>query len=129
MGLVSFIYLVCAFRTNICFVIVFLALVMTFVFLTVAYWLLAEDYQGNASAANRFVIVSCPLWRLSWSVIPAGDLRANQSQTSGAFGFVCCAAGWWILFALVLESVNFPFQLPVGDLSRLVKPRAQSVQV
>lgn len=58
MGLVSFIYLVCAFRVNICFVIVFLALSLTFVFLTVAYWLMAEDYQGNAAVANRFVIVS-----------------------------------------------------------------------
>lgn len=60
MALVTFIYLVCAFRTNICFVIVFLALFFTFVFLTVAYWLLAEDYQGNAAAASRFVIVSQP---------------------------------------------------------------------
>ncbi|KUI56671.1 Protein alcS [Cytospora mali] len=99
MGLLSLIFLVCAFRTNVCFVIVFMALVFTFAFLTVAYWLLAEDYQGNAATANHFVIIG------------------------GGCAFVCCAAGWWILFALVLESVEFPFQLPVGDLSRLVKPR------
>ncbi|KAL1874885.1 hypothetical protein Daus18300_003426 [Diaporthe australafricana] len=101
MGVLSFIFFVCAFRTNVCFVIIFLTLVLTFAFLTVAYWLLAEDFTGNASTANDFVIAG------------------------GASAFVCCAAGWWILFAIVLESVDFPFQLPVGDLSRLVKPRAK----
>lgn len=51
--------------------------------------------------------------------------KADSSQAGGACAFVCCAAGWWILFAIVLESVDFPFQLPVGDLSRLVKPRSK----
>lgn len=58
MGVVSFIFFVCAFRTNVCFVIIFLTLVLTFALLTVAYWLLAEDFTGNASTANDFVIVS-----------------------------------------------------------------------
>lgn len=58
MGVVSFIFFVCAFRTNVCFVIIFLTLVITFAMLTVAYWLLAEDFTGNASKANDFVIVS-----------------------------------------------------------------------
>lgn len=59
MGVVSFIFFVCAFRTNVCFVIIFLTLVLTFALLTVAYWLLAEDFTGNASTANDFVIVGC----------------------------------------------------------------------
>jgi uncharacterized protein len=58
MGVVSFIFFVCAFRTNICFVVIFFTLVLTFALLTVAYWLLAEDFTGNASTANDFVIVS-----------------------------------------------------------------------
>lgn len=58
MGLLSFFLMVCALRTNICFVIIFLTLVFCFIFLTVAYWLLAEDYPENASLANRFIIVS-----------------------------------------------------------------------
>lgn len=58
MGVVSFIFFICAFRTNVCFVIIFLTLVLTFALLTVAYWLLAEDFTGNASMANDFVIVS-----------------------------------------------------------------------
>lgn len=65
MGVVSFIFFVCAFRTNVCFVVIFLTLVFTFALLTVAYWLLAEDFTGNASTANDFVIVSChnvPIW-------------------------------------------------------------------
>ena len=35
--------------------------------------------------------------------------------------FVSAAAGWWILFALVFASVDFPIQLPVGDLSHIIK--------
>lgn len=58
MGFLSLIFFVCAFRTNVCFVVIFLTLVLTFAFLTVAYWLLAEDFTGNASTANDFVIVS-----------------------------------------------------------------------
>lgn len=58
MGVLSFIFFVCAFRTNVCFVIIFLTLVLTFALLTVAYWLLAEDFTWNASMANDFVIVS-----------------------------------------------------------------------
>lgn len=47
---------------------------------------------------------------------------ANHTfQAAGAFGFVSAAAGWWILFALTLASVDFPIQLPVGDLSHIIK--------
>lgn len=126
MGVVSFIFFVCAFRTNVCFVVIFLTLVLTFALLTVAYWLLAEDFTGNASTANDFVIVSLLLCRDVRTWPERYDIVDNY-QASGACAFVCCAAGWWILFAIVLESVDFPFQLPVGDLSRLVKPRTKHV--
>lgn len=123
MGVVSFIFFVCAFRTNVCFVVIFLTLVFTFALLTVAYWLLAEDFTGNASTANDFVIVSCHNVHIRSEECEIVD----NYQAGGACAFVCCAAGWWILFAIVLESVDFPFQLPVGDLSRLVKPRSKPV--
>ena len=52
------IFLVCSLRTNICFVMIFLCLLLTFIFLTIGYWLLAADYQGNASKANDMIVVS-----------------------------------------------------------------------
>ncbi|MDI1492706.1 MAG: hypothetical protein OHK93_004488 [Ramalina farinacea] len=40
---------------------------------------------------------------------------------SGAFAFVTSLAGWWIFCAIMLASLDFPFSLPVGDLSRVIK--------
>ena len=37
---------------------IFLTLLLTFIFLTVAYWLLAADYTGNAGRAGNMVVVS-----------------------------------------------------------------------
>ena len=62
----------------------------------------------------------------------------NFGQAGGAFGFMACIAGWyvnykisknaaahmvhrWIFFAQMLASVDFPFQLPVGDISHIIK--------
>ncbi|KAJ4396585.1 hypothetical protein N0V93_000806 [Gnomoniopsis smithogilvyi] len=97
MGVVCFIFLVCSLRTNICFSVIFFTLVMNFIMLTTAYWLLAEDYLGNAAKAGRFI------------------------KAGGAFAFVTCMSGWWIFFAILLESVDFPFSLPLGDLSTVIK--------
>lgn len=41
-------------------------------------------------------------------------------QAAGACLFVCCMGGWYLLFALLLPTVDFPVQLPVGDLSHLI---------
>jgi hypothetical protein len=29
--------------------------------------------------------------------------------------------GWWVFIAIMLEAMDFPFQLPVGDLSKWIK--------
>lgn len=61
MGLLCLVYLICSIRTNIVFVIIFFCLVIAFGLLTGAYWLLAQDYAGNAAAAHKLVVVrKCP---------------------------------------------------------------------
>jgi len=30
-------------------------------------------------------------------------------------------AGWWIFFAIMLAALDFPFQIPVGDLFTMIK--------
>ena len=72
-----------------------MGLTMVFVLLAGSYWNLAS---GNAEMANTLQVVS------------------------GAFGLVAVAAGWWIFLAQMLASVDFPIQLPVGDISHLIKP-------
>ena len=95
MGLLSFMYLICALRTNLVFVAIFTGLTMVFVLLTGSYW---NSAINNMDMANRLQIVA------------------------GAFGFMAVMAGWWIFFAQMLASVDFPIQIPVGDISHLIKP-------
>lgn len=85
MGFLCFIYMICALRTNIVFVGIFLFLVPAFGCLAGAYWNLA---LGKVSTAMTLL------------------------KAGGACCFVVCALGWWIFFAILLASLDFPFQLP-----------------
>ncbi|KAJ9669731.1 hypothetical protein H2201_000116 [Coniosporium apollinis] len=101
MGILCFIYLILAMRTNVVFVIIFLTLVVAFGCLTGAYWNLS---LGNASLAGTLVV------------------------TAGAFCFVTCACGWYIFVAIMLAALDFPFQIPVGDLSTMIKGASQKAK-
>ena len=101
MGLMSFIYLICALRTNLVFVAIFLGLLLTFVVLTGSYWQLA---LGNSAMAHKLQVAA------------------------GAFGFMATMAGWWIFFAQMLASVDFPFSIPVGDISHLITPMSERIK-
>ncbi|KAL8944367.1 MAG: hypothetical protein Q9211_000601 [Gyalolechia sp. 1 TL-2023] len=101
MGFLSLLYLICALRTNIVFVTIFFGLFMTFVILTGSYWEIALD---QASVAAKLQIAS------------------------GAFAFLACLAGWWIFFAQMLASVDFPYQMPVGDISHLIRSGTERAQ-
>lgn len=108
MGLLCFIYLICSLRTNVVFVVIFLTLVLCFGCLTGAYWQLA-----NAAAATT-----------RGDKVAAASYAATAGRcqvAGGAFAFVTSMAGWWIFFAIMLASLDFPFQIPVGDLSTLIK--------
>jgi len=85
MGFLCFIYMICALRTNVVFVGIFFFLIPAFGCLTGAYWNLAK---GNVSTALTLL------------------------KAGGACTFVVCALGWWIFFAILLASLDFPFQLP-----------------
>ncbi|KAI4595958.1 hypothetical protein KJ359_006250 [Pestalotiopsis sp. 9143b] len=97
LGIVTFIFLLCSVRTNVVFVIIFLSLTMCIGFITGAYWQLAKDYAGNAAFAGKLLVAA------------------------GACSFVTTAGGWWLLLVQLLASVDFPFNLPVGDLSTVIK--------
>ncbi|KAL8679903.1 MAG: hypothetical protein Q9224_000096 [Gallowayella concinna] len=101
MAFLCLLYLICALRTNIVFVTIFFGLFFTFVLLTGSYWRFAN---GHAAAA------------------------ANLQIASGAFAFLACLAGWWIFFAQMLASVDFPFQLPVGDISHMIRSGSDRLQ-
>lgn len=94
MGLMCFLYMILSLRTNIVFFLIFFTLVLAFGFLAGAYF---QTSNGNVALAGRL------------------------QTAAGACTFVTCACGWWIFFAIMLAGLDFPFQLPVGDLSGIVK--------
>lgn len=47
---------------------------------------------------------------------PIANLN-HFNQAGGACVFVFSVAGWYLLFSIMLQSVDFPICLPVGDLS------------
>ncbi|QSZ33177.1 hypothetical protein DSL72_002763 [Monilinia vaccinii-corymbosi] len=101
MAVLCLIYLVCSLRTNVVFVVIFLTLVLGFSLLSAGYWHTANSI-GNKNAAELAL---------------AGRLQV----AAGACLFVTSLAGWWIFFAIMLAALDFPFQIPVGDLSTLIK--------
>ncbi|KAK1708421.1 hypothetical protein CaCOL14_008131 [Colletotrichum acutatum] len=105
MGLICVVFLICSLRTNIVFFVIFLTLVAAFGLITAAYWFLAMDYTSNAAYAAKLL------------------------QAAGACAFVTCAAGWWLIFAILLASLDFPLELPVGDLSRVIRGKSEKSQV
>ncbi len=64
MGLLCVVYLICALRTNIVFIIIFATLVAAFGLLTGTYWHLA---LGNAALAGKLQIASHSVTDISFS--------------------------------------------------------------
>lgn len=129
------VFLVCALRTNVVFVIIFFTLVLVFGFLTAAYWLLASDYTGNAVMAGKLVqaSISNPNCLLTRKQLESGTTRFVTNfdlkyQAAGAVAFVTCMCGWWIFVAIMLAVMDFPFAIPVGDLSRVIKGASEKTR-
>ncbi|OBT48893.1 hypothetical protein VE00_00526 [Pseudogymnoascus sp. WSF 3629] len=97
MGLLCLMFLVCSLRTNVTFVVIFISLIIGFALLTGGFWALAADYAANSVVGTKCLV------------------------GAGAAFFVASIASWYILFAILLATVDFPLALPVGDLSTVIK--------
>ncbi|KAI5856878.1 GPR1/FUN34/yaaH family-domain-containing protein [Tricharina praecox] len=97
MGLLSFIYLICSVRTNVLMVGIFLGLTIAFPLLTAAYWNVGE---GNAATA------------------------ATLQHGAGGTLLVVSGLAWYAFLAAMLLSVDFPIDLPVGDLSTTIRGKS-----
>jgi len=94
MALLSLVYLICSIRTNAVFVVVFFAATMGFGLAAGGFWHLAK---GNASSGVKLL------------------------QGTGGCFFVASMAGWYLLLAIMLATMDMPFSLPVFDLSTVIK--------
>ena len=94
MGVLVFIFLICSMRTNLVFFLIFALLVPAFSCLAGAFWYLAE---GDAGKAARLQYVGAGL------------------------AYAVCILGWYLFLALMLAAVDFPINVPLFDLSHIVK--------
>ncbi|PBP18420.1 hypothetical protein BUE80_DR010820 [Diplocarpon rosae] len=109
MAVLCVIYLVCSLRTNAVFVVIFFTLVLGFGLLAGAYWQTANGITHMDTSKAR--------------------LAHRLTVAAGACTFVTSMAGWWIFFAIMLAALDFPFQLPVGDLSTMITGASERAQV
>ncbi len=99
MGVLSFVYLIASLRTNILFFLIFLTLCPMYCCLAASDW---QNARGNKDAA------------------------LTLQHAGGALAFMSCLIGWYDFFVLVLLAVDFPLNLPVGDLSHVIKGATQA---
>ncbi|KAB8223984.1 GPR1/FUN34/yaaH family-domain-containing protein [Aspergillus novoparasiticus] len=90
MAILVTIYMICATRTNLVYVLIFAALILVFVCLAAAYWRLAD---GDVGVGSRLIV------------------------GAGAALFVASLLGFYLLVVQLFEALWFPVNLPVGDLS------------
>ncbi|KAJ5388672.1 hypothetical protein N7509_011213 [Penicillium cosmopolitanum] len=98
LSVLTFVYLICSIRTNICLFSALFLLVITFALTAATFFQVA---LGNAENA------------------------AKLQLAAGAFNFALCIPIWHIFIAQILDAVDFPITLPVGDLSTIVPGRSQ----
>ena len=92
MGVLCFVYMIVALRTNIIFVLIFATLVPAFACLAQFFFLIGE-----------------------------GKLNLKYQHAAGGLTFVTSLLGWYLFFVQLLAAVDFPLNLPVGDLSGFIK--------
>lgn len=102
MGILCLVYLICSLRTNLVFFLIFFTLIPAFGLLAGTFLNLA---QGRTALASK-----C-------------------QEAAGAFTFVTCLLGWYIFLAIMLASVDFPFSLPIVDLSGMIKGASEKRKV
>lgn len=94
MSIFSFYSTLCALRVNVLFT-------MAFGLLTVAFGIFAgAEFKGAEGDAAT---------------------RSSYLVAAGAVGFPVLVIGWYLLLVIMLGSVDFPINLPVGDLSTIIK--------
>lgn len=97
MGILSLIFMIVALRTNVVFFLIFLCLVPTFMLLAATFW----------------------------QTFDAPSVASQCQKAAGALAFIVSMLGWYIFASIMLALVDFPLQLPIGDLSQVIKGGSQ----
>jgi len=95
-AIIAFLFMIPALRTNVPFFLTFLSLVFTFSLFAAGYF---QQGMGNLARASHLF------------------------KVAGGFNLIVSISGFWTLAHLLLASVDFPFNVPVFDLSHIVPGR------
>lgn len=70
-----------------------------------------------------FIVIALNLLAASYWVKAEGniELAGRIQEAGGVFTFVFCLLGWYLELSLMLLSMDFPFELPVFDLSTKIR--------
>jgi uncharacterized protein len=98
MAVLCFLYAIAALRTNICLVAILVCFTVTFPCLAASYF---DAARGELGMSSQLRIIGA------------------------AFAFAASLIAWYLWFSMILDSVDFPLSLPVGDLSTLIKGRTK----
>jgi len=98
LAMLTTIFAICALRTNLVFFSALFTLIFAFGCAAGAFFKLA---LGDAAAGGKLVIAA------------------------GAFTFALTMMIWYVLLVQLLEAVDFPISLPVGDLSQVIKGKKE----
>ncbi|KAJ5698457.1 hypothetical protein N7462_000462 [Penicillium macrosclerotiorum] len=101
LAVLTFVYLICSIRTNVCLFLALFLLVITFALTAATFF---QSALGNLAHA------------------------AKLQQAAGAFNFALCLPIWHIFIAQIFEAVDFPITIPVGDLSTIVLGKTQKAR-
>lgn len=93
--------MVCSLRTNFCLFSALFLLTITFGLFAGTYWQMA---LGEVAFAEKLQVVA------------------------GAFNFALNFPIWMIFITQVLDAVDFPYSLPVGDLSKRIPGKSQRLR-
>lgn len=104
MAVLCFIFFICSIRSNVCMVVVFFCLTISYSLMAAVNWELAEALGGNPSKVKTV---------------------HNLQIMAGGFLFTASMIGWYVLLALMMVCIDYPIQVPVGDLSKIVKGRSE----
>jgi len=101
MGVLCFLYMIAALRTNVCLVIILLCFVIIFPLLAASYFYAAAGLVAHSN--------TCRI-------------------AGGAFAFISSMVGWYLWFTMIMEAVDMPVTLPVGDLSHFIKGKSERIR-
>lgn len=121
LAIISTVYVVCALRTNVVLLSALVVLVVGFCLVAASYF---HNAVGNIAMGHNLHIVR-PTDPRS---IPSVHTNTTQNQAAGALVFVISLLIWYLFIVQMLEAVDFPITLPVGDLSTVVPGKSQRMR-